>query len=172
MIRRHTLIALLFAMPLLPSLAAAAPEEGKPFKDWIVKCEKQLEAKEGGEKGEIKVCYIVQNLMLKEGNRQLLNVKVGYLPNSGQVAAIFTLPLGFHLPPGVSLKIDEEEAVTFPVQHCIKSGCMAALPVEEELLYSMKMGGKGYLTFMDGTRRSVSIPFSLDGFTAAFNSLK
>lgn len=146
-------------------VASAAPEDGQTFKDWQMRCDKPTEP-------EKESCFMYQNLMLKEGSRQLLNVAVAYPPNQRIPVAILTIPLGISLPPGISVKVDDGEAIRLAVEYCVQQGCKTALRLNEKWLGLFKAGHQAQVTFHDGTRRAITVPVSLNGFTAAINALR
>ena len=143
---------------------AAAPENGQKFTDWTARCEARKEAP-----GE--TCYIFQNLLLKSQNKRLLHVAVGYLSDGQRPAAFFTLPLGVSLPGGLSLTVDDGKPLRLRYERCDSAGCLAPLVLSEPMIKSLKGGRWVRVAFFDVTRREVSVPVSLLGFTAGFNSL-
>ncbi len=145
--------------------SVARPENGKAFKNWTVRCEKAKEAEE-------ETCYIFQNLVLKEGGQRVLHIAVGYLPDREEPVALLTLPLGISLPPGGTLQVDDNEPVRFQIERCEPNGCRAGLILRPELLQQFKKGMKAQVTFHDAGRRPISVPVSLQGFTAGLASLK
>lgn len=134
------------------------------FQDWRVRCE---ENEEGQQR-----CFMFQNLVLREGNRQLLNLAIAFPQADKPPVAILMLPLGIALPPGVEIQVDEGEPMRVQFEHCISAGCRAPFPVEEGVEASMKAGQQAMITFYDAARRPVELPVSLSGFTAAFNTLE
>lgn len=142
----------------------AAATDVQSFKDWKLRCE----TPEGGDEER---CFLFQNLMLKQGNQQLLNVAVGYLQNMDRPVVVLTLPLGISLPPGVELKVDEGEPMPLQVEHCLERGCRVLVGLDDKLLAILKAGSQARVTFYDGARRPVGVPVSLMGFTAGFNAL-
>ena len=163
-------IAALLAATAVSAAEPTAEPEAKParqeiFKDWRIQCEKP--------EGDEEHCHIFQSVVLKEGNRRLLHLGVGYVPDQeDQVVAIFTLPLGISLPPGITLQVDEGESMRLPVEHCIPQGCRVLVPLDAKLLGTLKAGNKATVTFSDTARQPVGVPVSLQGFTAALNALK
>jgi invasion protein IalB len=145
--------------------ARAAPEPGTTFKDWIVGCES---LPEGGEP----VCHIYQTLSLKEQEQQILHVAVGYLPGSDKALAVFTMPLGIALPPGVQLQVDEAKPLRFPVEYCDPNGCRAGIGLDDKLLAQFRKGLSAKVTFADRQHRGITVPVSLSGFTAGFAALE
>ena len=116
-------------------------------------------------------CYIFQNLLLKSQKKRLLHVAVGYLSDGKRPAAFFTLPLGVSLPGGLSLTVDDGKPMRLRYERCEPSGCLAPLALTEPLIKSLKGGRWARVAFFDVSRREVSVPVSLLGFTAGFNAL-
>ncbi len=160
---RPLLAAIVIALALT-AVALAAPQDGEKFKDWTARCE----APEGGSP----TCYMFQNLVLKKENKWLLHVAVGYMANDEQPAAFFTLPLGVSLPGGLSLTVDEGQPVRLRYERCDPTGCLAPLALTDDLVKALKGGRWARVAFFDASRREISVPVSLLGFTAGFDSLR
>jgi invasion protein IalB len=152
--------AALFGTP-----SQAAPQTGQKFRDWTARCE----VRKGGEE---QTCFVFQNILLKKENKRLLHVAVGYLVAKDQPVAFLTLPLGVSLPGGVSLTIDEGKPVRVRYERCDASGCLAPLALTETLVKSLQGGRWARIAFFDATRREVSVPVSLLGFTSGLKSLE
>jgi invasion protein IalB len=150
---------------LLGASSQAAPQTGQKFRDWTARCETRKDSKQ-------QTCFVFQNLLLKKENKRLLHVAVGYLVSKDQPVAFFTLPLGVSLPGGVSVTVDDGKPVRVRYERCDASGCLAPLALTEALVKSLKGGRWARVAFFDATRREVSVPVSLLGFTSGLNSLK
>lgn len=157
-------VAALAPLPLhaQDATGATAPQT---FKDWQFRCE----TPEGADEER---CAIFQNIVVRESKQQLLNFAVTIPQKDRPAAAVLLLPLGISLPMGVGLAIDDEEQARLAVEHCVQIGCRAVFPVQEDLLTKMKAGKAANVTFHDGARRPITIPVSLSGFTAAYDTLK
>lgn len=157
------------ALLALPALqATAAPKDGEKFKDWTAKCGKLSEA------SKQEVCHIFQVITdSKEPKNAILAVEIGYLPDEKQPIAQFTLPLGVLLPPGLQLRVDEsEETGRVPFTVCDPVGCKAMVRLDAEVIERFKKGIKLNILIANPEGRVATIPISLSGFTAAFDSLK
>ena len=178
-------------------LAWAAPTDGEKFKDWTVNCETvpaeqsaKLDVKvEGSDEAAagaeaatetaatppaegVTICQISQILNEKESNNPVMQVSVGYLPEQEQPVAAITLPLGIWLPPGLQLQVDDGKKGRVPVDTCVPGGCRAGVELDAEFLASMKQGNQLNVTFGGGNRQPLTIPVSLQGFSAALDALK
>lgn len=179
---------LLASLPVL-----AEPQDGQKFKDWTVECqsvpkpEAKLDVKvEGGEGAasgsaettetapvaEITICQIVQTLTEKSADKPVLQVAIGYLPDQKVPVASFVLPLGIFLPAGLQLRVDEGKTGRVPFVSCDPVGCHAGVELDDEFLASMKKGSQLNVTFGTPNRQGVTAPVSLQGFTAALESLQ
>ena len=150
--------------------------EAKTYDNWTYRCEtppenkdKNAAANPGGGK---KQCAILQNLVLKQGGQTVMRAVVGLAPEKNQPFALFTLPLGVFLPPGVTLKIDDSEPQQFPYEICQPDGCKAILKLDDATLDRLKKGTKAEVTFQGAGRRDVNVPLSLKGFSTAFAVLQ
>ena len=145
-------------------ICSAAPKDGQTYGDWAVRCEQPKNAAE-------KTCFIFQNHVTKQGHKPVLRIAVGYIPKRDQPVAVITMPLGISLPPGVQIKVDDNEAVRVPVERCEPQGCRAGVILGDKLLAQMKAGKTADVTFDDGARHPITVPVSLKGFTAGLSSL-
>lgn len=143
----------------------AAPKDGQVFQDWEVRCE-------GGE-GEVERCVAFQNIVVTQSRQQLLVLAAGYLGPTGEPWIILTVPLGVLLQSGVALKVDEGQRFDAKFKICTAKGCEAGLPLDDDALWLMKAGLVARIAFLDGiTGRQITVPVSLKGFSAAFQTLK
>ncbi|MCH9674034.1 MAG: invasion associated locus B family protein [Gammaproteobacteria bacterium] len=158
--------AVAFVICGLSSFGVAAQSESDAFKDWVKRCDAGAEKTQGDATG----CYIAQNLVIKEGNQRILLFTVAKPPGKGPVA-ILTFPLGIALPPGVVITVDGGQPQRFEIERCLQSGCKSAFPLDEEMIRAFKRGLVAEVVIRDAARSPVTIPVSLQGFTAAFASL-
>lgn len=162
----------LAAVPATAQEAVTAPSGTSPgappdreFKDWRLRCE-------AGTDAETRRCFLFQNIVLREGGQRLLTMSVGYLPGADGPAAIFTMPLGIALPPGVRVVVDQGDPIRFPVERCEPAGCVGGLPLDDGLIAKFKAGLEARVTFHDRNRRPITVPVSLRGFTAGFREVR
>lgn len=150
---------------LLAAALVAGADEGPAFGSWTSKCEETQGDKQGG-------CFIFQNLVLREGGQRVLQVAVGFVPDSAEPIALLSLPLGISLPPGVSIRIADGEPTRFPVERCEPNGCRAGLKLSATLLDDLARNSQLTVTFYDAQRRPIEVPLSLDGFSAGLESVR
>ena len=168
--KRFLIACIALQAMLLGTSSQAAPQTGQKFRDWTARCEVRKET--AGKETKEQTCFVFQNILLKKENKRLLHVAVGYLVSKDQPVAFFTLPLGVSLPGGVSLTVDDGKPLRVRYERCDASGCLAPLALTETLVKSLKGGRWARVAFFDATRREVSVPVSLLGFTSGLKSLK
>ncbi|HKJ95723.1 MAG TPA: invasion associated locus B family protein [Gammaproteobacteria bacterium] len=134
------------------------------FQDWAVRCGKM-----GND--NVQGCVMFQSVSEKKNNKQVMRISIGYPTNADTPIAVFQLPLGMHLPPGVAFAVDDGDAVHFPVQFCFQQGCRADLQLKDDLLNTLKNGKHATVEIQDPRGRPVKLPVSLMGFTAAMQRI-
>ena len=162
MLKASSILLLCIGLFNAPTLMAV--EDGKEIGDWRVQC--------ATAKDEQKNCHIFQDLLEKESKKRVLHIAVGTLPGQqSATAAIITLPLGISLLPGTYFKIDDNEALTLPIQACFSDGCQTILKLEETTLKALKNGDKAEVIFHNISNQAISIPVSLKGFSEAIAAI-
>jgi invasion protein IalB len=164
---RPYLLSLSIAVLSLLAFSSNAAIDGQEYKDWKISCNKpqnQPDAKE--------TCHIFQNLVAKDGEKRVLHIAIGFISSRNEPAAILTLPLGISLPPGIAIKVDENQARQITVEACFPAGCQAGFPVDDELLAQFRAGNTLNVIFSDLNRQLINVPVSLSGFSAGFKAAK
>jgi invasion protein IalB len=133
--------------------------------DWVVRC---LEA----QANQPKRCEMVQVLSDRNSKREVLVMVVGYTGEKTPPQAVLVLPLGVLLPAGVSLKIDQGAPKTIPYRHCEPQGCIAPWQMTEVDLGALRAGTTLTVSVNDHGGKSVDLPVSLKGFTAALGKIR
>ena len=136
--------------------------------DWIVRCQSAPADAFGA--GEF--CEMYQQVSEQDTEQTVLEVVIGYPQDAAQPVALFNLPLGMLLPPGVQMQIDDNQPIRFPVQLCLASGCRADIELSDALVGQMRAGAEGVLTIVDPQGRNVELPMSMLGFSAALDELQ
>lgn len=155
---------LLALIILFVGQVAAEPSDGDTFGNWQVNCESEAQgAREG--------CFIIQNLVLREGGQRVLQFAIGFVEAAPEPIALLSLPLGISLPPGAEIQVDEGPSTRVAVERCEPNGCRAGLKLEAELLKEVRSGKQISVTFYDAKRKPIKVPLSLDGFDEGLAAL-
>lgn len=146
------------------SAAAQGPKVNREqFGEWELEC---FEEKINGLK-----CQIVQKLVSTEAKQLVLVVSVAYAPDSQNHLLQVALPLNFMLKPGVEIAIGDSKTVV-PVDRCSAQGCFIEGIAHTELIDAMSKSEKGDVKFLASADKRLVVPFSLSGFSRAYEKMK
>ena len=137
------------------------------FENWTVQCVRNDE--------DQKNCFLYQPILLRDGQRLLLfrvqkDVEIAGSDEPSDVA-ILTVPLGVHLPSGITLQVDEEEPFTLEYERCDQQGCFSGTVIDDALLNSFIGGSNCKVSFNDLSGQTITATLSLLGFTAGYNEM-
>lgn len=151
------------AKPVQPKAAEsnAKPADSNP---WAVNCSS------GSATTELQ-CQVSQNLTEAKTGQRVLTVTVRRDNGNGSLAMLLALPHGLFLPSGASFQIDQGQKTTIAIQTSDQNGAYAATPLSADLIKAMKSGTNLNIGMESVTRKPVTIPVSLAGFTAAVAKL-
>ena len=140
------------------------------YQDWIVRCQPAPEDAFGA--GEL--CEMYQSVSESENGQTVFEVVIGYPQGAESPIALFNLPLGIRLPPGVQLQVDDNERFSFPIQTCITTGCRGFIALDQGLETQMRSGAEAVLIIADPQEdRGLALPpLSLSGFSASLNEVE
>ncbi|MFT5415100.1 MAG: invasion protein IalB [Gammaproteobacteria bacterium] len=158
---------MLFAIVELTSIsrtAMAEPADGESYGNWTINCESEAQGSREG-------CFIIQNLVLRDGGQRVLQIAIGYVVETPDPIALLSLPLGISLPPGAEIQIDSHAAHRIAIERCEPNGCRAGLRIEPNILSNLRTGKQISIKFYDAKRQPIEVPLSLDGFEQGLASL-
>ncbi|RUV36088.1 invasion associated locus B family protein [Mesorhizobium sp. M7A.F.Ca.MR.148.00.0.0] len=145
-----------------PAETNAKPADANP---WAVNCSS------GSATTELQ-CQVSQNLTEAKTGQRVLTVTVRRDNGNGSLAMLLALPHGLFLPSGASFQIDQGQKTTIAIQTSDQNGAYAATPLSADLIKAMKSGTNLNIGMESVTRKPVTIPVSLAGFTAAVAKLE
>ncbi|RUX23306.1 invasion associated locus B family protein [Mesorhizobium sp. M7A.F.Ca.US.011.01.1.1] len=145
-----------------PAESNAKPADANP---WAVNCSS------GSATSELQ-CQVSQNLTEAKTGQRVLTVTVRRDNGNGSLAMLLALPHGLFLPSGASFQIDQGQKTTIAIQTSDQNGAYAATPLSADLIKAMKSGTNLNIGMESVTRKPVTIPVSLAGFTAAVAKLE
>ena len=136
----------------------------KPGSAWIVNCST------GGTGADLQ-CQMSQNLTESKSGQRVLTVTVRKETKDSGLAMLFVLPHGLFIPAGATFQIDQGEKKQVAIQTSDQNGAYAATPLTSDLLAALKAGTTLNVGMESVTRKPVTIPVTLAGFTAAADKL-
>ncbi len=162
-------LALLIAPAALaqttPPETTGAGHTEERFGNWTLRCM-------SGTESPARRCEMVQVLGDTETGRELMLIAIGYPEGQPSPIAWIILPLGVLLPPGIGLKIDQGDSMGLPFRSCDSGGCSTPWKLSDADVAALKKGNELMVIFKDIEGKSLGLPVSLSGFTAAFTRLK
>lgn len=162
--------AALAILVLLTGSGAAAqqtPKVGDLIGDWTFQCQ-ALSASETR-------CALVQNIVDKETDRQILGVVLRKLGDNDEKLGLFiTAPLGIFLGAGVAAKVDDGEQFPLILQTCTaQNGCLSAVEVDEKRLEALQTGSRLLVGFKPRPdAKTLTVPVSLNGLREGLRALE
>ena len=132
---------------------------------WQVSCRTPPGAKE-------EKCALVQSVTAED--RPNVGLTVVFYKAIGEDKKLLrvVVPLGVLLPTGLGLKIDGQDVGNAPFLKCSKSGCVAEVVLQDEVIEKLKGGGTAMFIIFDTPEAGIGIPISLQGFGDALSNLK
>ncbi|MBF0179155.1 MAG: invasion associated locus B family protein [Magnetococcales bacterium] len=131
------------------------------FQDWGVQC---MQAPDG----RLQRCTLSQTTVTTDTKQNLVTLTLGPLGEKGEWILNALLPLGFYIPGGVAMQIDNLPQIPLQLIQCVPQGCLASVLADGHLLEAMKTGKEARLGVMDvASRKTIVLPMSLKGFPMA-----
>lgn len=152
--------------------AAALPAAGAPGQTaataagtalWAKNCVKNPA---GGD-----ICFVEQFAIANPQRTVLLHIRVGYLGAEGKPRIVIVTPLGVHLPPGVSLSLDDKEPLLLPYDSCQPSGCLVIADLNQEALHRFTTGTTLTVRYIGSDKGKLDIPIQLKGLGEALKGV-
>ena len=117
----------------LSTLPASAAAELSSESPWTIRCETVSSHQHNS-------CIMYQEILLKKDGLPVLQFSIGRAEVGQDPIVLVTLPLGVYLPTGVSLMIDEQEKVNFPIERCDPDGCHLFMSLTDSTLNQLFLG--------------------------------
>lgn len=121
---------------------------------------------------EAEHCFISQVLVAR--NKELAGV-VGAVnvAISAENQPILTLRLSPYAKQkvGLGIKIDENKPVRVSIQHCDTKICETNIVIDDTMMKELNSGKHFMVAFMNTNEQQTTLPFSLEGFSKAYEEL-
>lgn len=147
--------------------AGAAQNQNATQATWAERCNKDF--KNGApRKG---VCEIFQRLVVKEGNKRLIEAAIGFPKDKDAARGIFIVPLGINLESGLMVAPDGGAPFKIQIRYCTAEGCYAFADLTPAVIDTLKSSRKLTVTFQAVKGRAVNVEMSLEGFGPALDRI-
>ena len=157
--------------------AQTAPQAEEPpakvFGDWAQRCTpKPPPGASPPRDGELQACFLVHQFVDPGSNRPVLKMTIGFFEPNRRPGAVVALPLGVPLARGIQISVDDQPVASVPFEVCRRDGCQAFVELNDDLIRKFKAGTVGKVGMTSTQGETLSLPFSLKGFTAGYDSIK
>ena len=151
-----------------PARAQAPSAFSETWGNWTAHC---VTAEAEGEPE--RRCWMEQRLILRDGESgQSQQLTITLAPaEDGMEATAFPVPFGQLLASGVRLRADDGDGAVLAFQTCYPEGCIARGVLSAERVGSFRAGQALHVETDLAGGGTLSLPGSLDGFTAAHDRL-
>ena len=144
------------AVLFLPAIVQGEPKAGDRFGDWVFECKALAEGKTA--------CMLTQTIATQKDNQRIVKFSLARNEKKDSLMLNALLPLGIHLPSGVSGTIDQGKPFQYTLETCIHPGCIATYPVDSSFVKALQGGQKLNINFtVGGGKKPISINGSLKG---------
>jgi invasion protein IalB len=117
-------------------------------------------------------CAMEQTAVLSKTGQLVVLINIRVPTDTHAPVALVQLPLGFDLPDGAKLQVDDGKAINLPIQTCEARGCYASSPIVPEQLAALRTGKQLKVSFQNLGKETITIPMPLADFAAAYDKIK
>ncbi|MGE3226117.1 MAG: invasion associated locus B family protein [Parvibaculaceae bacterium] len=117
-------------------------------------------------------CALQQRAILNKTRRVIGMITIRVPSETKRPVMMIQTPLGLFLPAGVDVDVDGDMAQNYPFQSCNGNGCYVGFPIPDKLLARMFKGGRLNVSFQYVSRKRLTLPMSLVGFSEAYDRIK
>jgi invasion protein IalB len=117
-------------------------------------------------------CAMEQNAILTKTGQLVVLVNIRVPGDTRAPIALVQLPLGLNLQVGAKFQVDDGKSADLPIQTCENRGCYASVTISPETLNALRAGKQLKISFQDLAKETITIPLSLNDFSAAYDKIK
>jgi invasion protein IalB len=132
---------------------------------WVKLCEKAPNITDP--KQELNVCLTHHERLDGATGRVLVSAAIREVEGQKQKALMVMVPLGMALPPGVQVKVDENEPIKLQFTLCHAAGCTAETEATPKIIDEMKSGKQVVVAAINLAGKAIGFPVPLVGFPKA-----
>jgi invasion protein IalB len=147
-----------------PAAGAAAPA-GEEQSAWVKLCEEAPNLQDP--KKKLNVCLTHHERLDGNSGRVLVSAAIREVDGQDKKALMVMVPLGMALPPGVQVKVDENEPVKLQYTLCHAAGCTAEAEADAKVVEQMKKGKQVVVAAINLAGKAIGFPVPLTGFDKA-----
>jgi invasion protein IalB len=132
------------------------------YQDWLVRCQAAK---------DVVGCGMTQQILDQRARQPILQLHLARAPSGEGHQLVVVMPLGVSVPSGVVMQIGEMKRNAAFTQ-CLPGGCVAPIVADAALLEAFRSAKDGRVGVVDRAGKTVGVPFSLKGFSPAFEKME
>jgi invasion protein IalB len=118
------------------------------------------------------VCSVEETIVLTGTGQAVASVFVRADPEAKKLLMAIRVPVGLYLPAGLSIKVDDGNAQSVPLQTCDLQGCYAETEIGPAMATALKTGKQLSIICQDPSKKQIILPLTLDGFATALEKIQ
>lgn len=163
-------LALIAGFAVSPASAQGKKGDAKPKAEgeqsaWVKLCETAPDLSDP--KKKLNVCLTHHERLDGNTGRVLVSAAIREVDGQDKKALMVMVPLGMALPPGVQVKVDENEPVKLQYTLCHAAGCTAEAEATQAVIDDMKKGKRVVVAAINLAGKAIGFPVPLTGFDKA-----
>ena len=111
-------------------------------------------------------------ILMTNGGQLLTGVTIRVPAETHKAVILVHAPVGLYLPAGLQLLVDDAQVEKLELQTCDNSGCYAGGELTDKTIAALRAGQSLAVVFQDLNKKPISVPVPLNGFSAAYQSIK
>jgi invasion protein IalB len=164
----HRFASVLFTVAMAAGAASAAAQGTSPVPSdggtgWRIECAND---------GKALDCQTINRVSQRDNRELIAAVAVRIPPSTKKPLVMIQLPLGIRVTEKVTLRVDEGQPETFPIQTCTPTGCLVGAPASGTLIGALHSGRELKVAFHNLGNQTVTITMPLAGFGLAYDKIK
>ncbi len=156
-------LGILFGLALSLASFSLMAQTRETHKDWGIHCSPQVQFE--------KNCIMTQVLSNPQTDNVALSVVLAYQQGATLPLMLLRTPPEIQTDKGVGLRIDNGRPARFTQIKCDRNACTVAVGLDAATVDRLKRGRRAFVAYVPPSGRTTTVPVSLTGFTAAYNSL-
>lgn len=117
-------------------------------------------------------CTASEAVVAKSTGQILLVVAVTVSGHGKDPVLTLRLPKDIYIPEGVTVAIDDKEAMKLPVETCTEAGCAATGGIARATLLAMQRGKEISVAFDSAARKPIKFTLPLDDFATSWAAIE
>jgi invasion protein IalB len=138
-------------------------QSNEAFGDWTLECFEPA--------FETGPCQITHRVISGGSNQVVMVFALSASAEAGPANIQMALPLGIALSPGIGIMVGNGYQSRIPLDRCTPQGCIVEGTGSDEFVAALKREASGVLAVENDQGQEIQLPFSLNGFTAAYTEM-